>query len=262
MTKRDRTVLIVVLALAALVAPWLLIVSPKRDQAAKLGSQLTAAQNKLNSARSQLVSNQAARRQFANSYTVMARLGAAVPADDNVPSLIVQLQNAASATRVDFRSLALTPSAIGGAAPAPPPTSGPASATQSATAALPPGAAVGPAGFPTEPFTFTFQGNFFHLANFLGRLERFVVANNKGVAVSGRLMTLNAISLGAGPKGFPQITASIAATTYLVPASQGVTAGASPTGPSSSTTQTVSSTGSSSSSTTPAPTAAVTAPVR
>jgi hypothetical protein len=54
-------------------------------------------------------------------------------------------------------------------------------------------------------------------------------------------MTLNAISLGAGPSGFPQITATISATTYLVPASEGLTDGASASGPAgSSSAQTVS----------------------
>jgi hypothetical protein len=103
--------------------------------------------------------------------------------------------------------------------------------TQSSTATLPPGATVGPAGFPTEPFTFTFRGNFFHLADFFNRLQRFVVATNNRVSVSGRLMTLNAITLGPGPEGFPQITALISATTFLVPPGQGLLNGATPNGP-------------------------------
>jgi hypothetical protein len=69
-------------------------------------------------------------------------------------------------------------------------------------------------------------------------------------------MTLNAITLGAAPQGFPQITASISATTYLVPASQGLEAGATPTGPGASAGQTVSTSASSSS--TPAPAAVAT----
>jgi hypothetical protein len=100
---------------------------------------------------------------------------------------------------------------------------------------LPPGASIGPAGFPVEPFTFRFQGSFFHLADFFSRLQRFVVANNKRVSVSGRLMTLNGISFAPGPQGFPQITASISATTYLVPAAQGLLNGATPGAPSAST---------------------------
>jgi type II secretory pathway pseudopilin PulG len=272
MTARDRTVVVVVAVVVALAASWLLLIGPKRSQASKLGEQIKAAQSQLDSARSSLASNQAARATFARNYSVLVRLGEAVPADDNVPSLIYQLQSAATAARVDFRDLTLNPAAAGSApAPTPPPgTPGSAGsssgssatsalATQAAAASLPPGAAVGPAGFPAEPFTFTFRGNFFHLADFLGRVERFVVANNKGVSVSGRLMTLNGISLGPGPKGFPQIQASIAATTFIVPAAQGILNGASATAPAPATGQSVSTT---SAAPTTAPTAAITSPVR
>jgi hypothetical protein len=111
----------------------------------------------------------------------------------------------------------------------------------------------GPAGFPIEPFTFTFQGNFSHLANFFARLQRFVVAGPNQLAVSGRLLNVNAISLAPSPQGFPQITASVSATTYVLPASQGLVDGATPLGPASSGTQPASSTAPSSTSTAPAP---------
>ncbi len=203
----------------------------------------------------------AARSAFPTSYTALARLGEAVPTDDNVPSLIYQLQGAASGAGVDFRALQLQANSSTAAVATPssatkPSTGAPgsAAAASSLAGALPPGATVGTAGFPEEQFTLSFQGNFFHLSNFFKRLEAFVVATNKSVSISGRLMTLNAFSLGPAPtQGFPQITASIAATTYLVPSSQGLFNGASPIGPSSSSSQTVSG----SSSTTP-PTAAIT----
>jgi hypothetical protein len=225
MTARDRKVLAIVCVLAAIAGSWLLVLGPKRSQASKLGAQVTAAQAQLNAARAQVAAGEAARSTFASSYTTLARLGEAVPSDDNVPSLIYQVQGAADSSRVDFRNLTLNPA--GAAAPA---VASP-SAAQSATAALPPGATVGTAGFPVEPFTFTFRGNFFHLSDFLGRLERFVVAGNARVSVSGRLMSLNAISLGAGPNGFPQIAATVSATTYLVPTAQGVLNGATTAGP-------------------------------
>jgi type II secretory pathway pseudopilin PulG len=227
-TGRDRMVIVIVAIAAAIVGSWLFVIQPKRSQASKLGDQVKAEQSQLVTAQAAVRDAEAAKSSFATSYTAMARLGEAVPADDNVPSLIFQLQSAASSTHVDFRDLTLNPGSSSTAGPA-----ASASAAQAATAALPPGATVGPAGFPIEPFTFTFRGNFFHLSDFFGRVQRFVVATNKNVSVSGRLLTLNAISLGAGPAGFPQITASISATAYLVPASQGVLAGATPTGPSS-----------------------------
>jgi hypothetical protein len=95
------------------------------------------------------------------------------------------------------------------------------------------------------PFSFTFQGNFFRLSDFFNRLQRFVTATNKRVSVSGRLMTLNAITLAPGKTGFPQISATISATTYIVPAAQGLLNGATPGGPAAGAPQTVSTPGSS-----------------
>jgi hypothetical protein len=225
MTARDRLMLIAVVVIAALAGAWMFVIKPKRDQAAKLGDQITAVQSQLTSARSQMAAGLAAQKGFDGTYGTLVGLGEAVPADDDVSSLIVQIQAAASKANVDFRTLSLS-SGSGSASPA-----APASATQTATASLPPGVTAGAAGFPSEPFNFTFQGNFFHLADFLGRIERFVIASNDRLAVSGRLMTLNAISLAAGPNGFPQITATVSATTYLLPSGQGLLNGATAAGP-------------------------------
>jgi hypothetical protein len=239
-TFRDRLVVVVVLVLVAVVGTWILVIQPKQDQANKLGAQVTTAQQQLATARARIATADADRAAYARNYQAVAALGEALPADDDTASLLVELQNAASSARVDFQSLALTSS---GSAPAAATTTSTSSASQAVTATLPPGAAVGPAGLPTLPFNFTFQGNFFHLASFLGRLQRFVVATDKKVSVSGRLMTLNGISFGAAPAGFPQITATISATTYLVPSDEGLTDGASPSGPAAgSTVKTVSGT--------------------
>jgi hypothetical protein len=73
-------------------------------------------------------------------------------------------------------------------------------------------------------------------------------------------MTLNAISFTASPSGFPQIAASVSATTYIVPQSQGLTNGASPAAPSTTYMSHVATSAKSAASGTPA--AAVTPPVR
>jgi type II secretory pathway pseudopilin PulG len=255
MSTRDRTILVVIALAAAVIGPWLLIVQPKRDQAAKVQTQINSVQSQLASVRSELAAGTQARAAFASSYTSLVRLGEAVPTDDNTPSLIYQVQAAAKASKVDFQSLTFN-AGQGGTAPTSSTSSKPStSSTDVSSTALPPGATIGPAGFPIEPFTFTFQGSFFHLADFLGRLQRFVVANNQNVWVSGRLMSLNAITLGQA-SGSPQVTATISATTYLLPASQGLLNGATPAGPATSTTQTVSN----SSPTSSTPPAVVTAP--
>lgn len=221
MSARDRTVIVVVAVVVALGAAWLLVISPKRGELSKLKSQVSAQQAQLAQEQSTVQAGELARSQFAASYTSLVRLGEAVPTDDNVPSLIYQIQSAASSTGVDFRALSVGSGSGGGSAPA-------AGAGQTP---LPPGVTVGPAGFPIEPFSFTFRGSFFHLADFFSRLERFVTAGSHGIAVRGRLLTLDSVTLTPQSSGFPQIEATVSATAYLLPSAQGLAAGASPAGP-------------------------------
>jgi len=272
MTSRDRTVLGVVGLIAALAAFWFLALGPKRKDASAIGDQLSAAQVRLTAARTEANASQAARTRYAVSYSNVARLGKAVPADDDVPSLVYQLDSTAKSTGVDFRSIKVASGAGTAPAPAataaqasaatsdqagktgqnkgttstpgnaPPSAAAPASASapaQATTATLPPGATVGSAGFATMPFTFQFTGSFFKLADFFGRVERYIRANAKRVDVTGRLLMIDGISLIASPKGFPNMAASVNATTYLLPQTEGVTAGATPSGPAAGGTQNV-----------------------
>jgi len=244
MTRRDRIVIVIVAVVAAIAASWILVVSPKRDQAAKLQTKVAAEQQKLDSARTQLAQNAAASKQYASNYAALARLGEAVPASDDIPSLIIQLQNAADGAKVDFQSLQNgSGSTPGGAAAAAP-------ATGSATA--------GASSATGENLSFSFSGSYFQLANFFNKVQHFVTPNGNGVLVRGRLISLNSVNLAPGSGGFPQITAQITATIYTEAAPSGSTGAA--TGGSSATSSTQSTSGSSS--TTPAPAAAITSPVR
>ena len=277
MTSRDRTVLGVVGLIAALAAFWFLALGPKRKDASALGDKVAAAQLRLDTARTEATASQAARTRYAVSYSNVARLGKAVPADDDVPSLVYQLDSTAKSAGVDFRSIKVasgpgttpppaanaaqasaatsdqagktgqkpdpskpstttTPNSAAPAAATPAGASAPAQAT---TATLPPGATVGAAGFATMPFTFQFTGSFFKLADFFGQVERYIQATAKRVDVTGRLLMIDSISLIASPTGFPNMAASVGATTYLLPQTEGVTAGATPSGPAAGGTQNV-----------------------
>jgi type IV pilus assembly PilO-like protein len=94
----------------------------------------------------------------------------------------------------------------------------------------------------TVALTFNFQGSYFDLADFFHRLKRFVYARNNQIFVRGRLMTIDTLSFSnAGTstttgKASNQLIATVGATVYLSPASQGVTGGATPQGPAGTTT--------------------------
>jgi hypothetical protein len=274
-SARDRALLAIIAIGGLLAGAWFLLIKPEHAKAQTLGTQVSALQSQLTTAQGQVSSGLAARAQFASDYAELARLGEALPTDDEVPSLIYQIQSAASASKVDFRTLQMASSSTPAPAPTPAPTpsasssssssapsspapsspaaSSPAassSAASSSAATIPPGATTGPAGLPMEQFTFEFTGSFFHLSGFFKRLQQFVIANNKHISVSGRLLTINAISLAAGPTGFPQVSANVSATTYMAPASQTVLNSATPAGPGGATSSTGTSTG------TPTPAAA------
>lgn len=227
MTRRDRTLISVVAAALLVAAAWFLVLAPQRKEAARLSDDVAAAQQQLTTAQDTVAAGLAAKRGYGRAYTTVARLGAAVPEDDNVPSLLLQVQRAARATSIDFRELQVG-GGSGAAAAAPPAIADP---TQATTATLPPGAAVGAAGFPTMPFSFRFTGDFFHMADFVGRLERFLVVSNRRMLVGGRFMALDGIAFAAAPDGFPRIAANVAATAYLLPATQGLTNGATAAAP-------------------------------
>lgn len=241
MTTRDRTVLIVVGILALLGGFWFLAISPKRKEAADVTTKVAAAQSRLDTAQASAASAEAARVKYAADYATVARLGKAVPVDPDVPSLVYQLSHAAKVNHVDFRAIKITGAASPAAAPvgaaaAVASANGNTSATASTpaatvTAALPPGAVVGTAGFPTMPFSFDFSGSFFNMQRFLKSIGGFTSVDGKTINVKGRLLTVDGIGLKAGVNGFPDVDATVAVTSYLLPADEGLTAGATPATP-------------------------------
>ena len=239
MTARDRTVLIVVGVLAVLGGFWFLAISPKRKQANDVATQIGAAQSRLDVAQASASSAAAAKARYSSDYATVARLGKAVPVDDEMPSLVYELQQSAHTNHIDFNAIKLTGTASGTASP-----TGAAAAVASATgntdatgtvstisAALPPGASVGTAGFPTMPFSFDFTGSYFNLQRFLKSIDGLTTVGKTSINVKGRLLTVDGVGIKAGPKGFPQIEATVVATAYLLPADEGLTAGATATSP-------------------------------
>ena len=254
MTTRDRIMVLAVAGLALLAGFWFVALNPKRTDAKALDVKLATAQQAAAQA-------EGAKTRYRSDYAAVARLGAAVPGDDNTATLLYQLQAAANGARVDLRTFSVTggASSSGNSTPAAPaaaasgtsssstssagpssagPSSSgaaPVAATQAATATLPPGATVGTAGFPTMPFEFTFNGSFAEMQTLLRSIHGFVRVKGDNVDVSGRLLTVNGISLV--PTSFPKVTAKIEATAFLLPADQSSTTAAQPaTGQSSTTT--------------------------
>lgn len=217
MTRTNRLLLGLVVLTAAVSVFWIYALAPKREEAARLGEAIAAKQTELDGVRAQVVIYEKARAAYPANYATVARLGKAVPADDDVRSLMVQVDSAARRTGVDFQLIDVGKAGAGRS-----------SATAGDSATVIPGAIANAGGFSTLPMSFAFQGSYFELSSFLTRLERFVTVSNRRIDVTGRLLLLQSISLVPGEKGFPAMRAQINASSYLVPPAEKLAAGAAP----------------------------------
>jgi Tfp pilus assembly protein PilO len=203
MTGRDRIVIVVIAALAVVAAAWLLAVAPEREKAMKLGAEVSTAESQMTTAQNEVNTARSAETGYPTEYASLVNLGKAVPTSQEVPSLIVQLAQATNEKNVEFSSITSGGSGSGSS------SSAPASA-----------------GFTAMPFSFVFNGSFSDLSELLQQLDRFTLRTSSGnLQVSGRLLTIQSVSLAPGAssstdKSSGQLTGSITATAYVIPASQ------------------------------------------
>lgn len=239
MGSANNRLIFAMIAVAALAAAfWMLLLSPKRQEADELASQVTQARESLSRHRAEVAIAVQARRDFPVAYQQLVVLGKAVPGDDDTPSLLVQLNRIAQNAKVRFQVLELSSS---GSGEEPPPaveaSETPVPPTEMAASTLPLGATIGPAGLGVLPYTLIFKGNFFRLADFIKGLDKLVQTENAKVNVYGRLITIDGFSLEVDSESnFPRLEAKFEITAYVTPPSEeGVMGGATPGGPEPST---------------------------
>jgi hypothetical protein len=303
-TRRDTYIVTAIAVLGAVAAFWFLALSPKREKLAAVDTDVAEARQVLDQAKQEKVKFAQDQIAFPRLYASLGRLGKAVPADEDVPSLLVQLNHAAAQANVNFHSVELklalaekveqeaaeatataaTPAGAEGAAAPPaegaappaggegaqaappaggasaPPAAGAATASASAGAAAPAAgatgadpAAVAPAvtgGFKVLPFEYKFKGDFFDLEDLIHNITGLVERRNQELAVTGRLITIQGFTMKRG-------NITVLATTYMLPADEGLLAGATPQGPAGAAAPQAAAAGSAAP--TP-PTAAVTSP--
>jgi hypothetical protein len=228
-TKRDRIMLSVVVAVAIVAAAWMLAIKPTRQDAADLADQASQASERRDAALASLANAKQARAQFAEAQIGIARMGKAVPTDEDIATLVFQLQGSARKAGIDFRSVRLDQVAA-------------TTTPQTGTTAPKPAADV-----KKVQFKLIFEGSFFNLRRFIDHANSFArMRDGKYVSVRGRLIQIDGVSMTAAPDGFPSLKAQLTATAYSAPAPEapaaatttGATTGATTATPASATTST------------------------
>jgi Tfp pilus assembly protein PilO len=216
------------------------VLSPKRKEASDLSEQVATLQSQVAQDEAAASTAGVAKNDFKSNYRQLITLGKAVPVDADTPSLLTQLETLSSRSDVAFQGITLGGSGGGGVPAAAPTTSvtgetlATGEATEASASLLPIGASVGAAGLPIMPYTMDFNGGFFDIADFFGEVDAMVnVKGTDKVSVDGRLLTINNFTMapleGEGQDLVLEVT--VDATSYLSPADQGLTGGATPTGP-------------------------------
>jgi Tfp pilus assembly protein PilO len=170
---------IVILIVAAVA--YMVVIRPKRAEAGSLDEQIAEMQMKVTAA--QL----AARRQYATTTIKVAdvfEVSKAMPDTDDMPGIILDLNSVAEATGIRFVSIQ-------------------------------PSAPTPKTGYSAIEISLSFEGNYFDLTDFLFRLRNLVTVRDGRLSSSGRLFTLDTLSMKEGKAGFPSISAGLTVSAYV-----------------------------------------------
>ena len=205
MTGQAKIVFVVVAMVLLAGSFWLLLLSPKREKSSELSEQVSALKSEVNQARQQAATALVAKKNFADDYSELVVLGAAVPAEAATPSLLVQLNGLSDQAKTSFQGISLGSGE--GEAGAPTAETGATSSTE----LLPLGAGAGPSGFAAMPYTLAFEGGFFDITKFIEGVDGLVTTKANGeVDAHGRLMTIDSFTFDSSAN-FPEITAQVSA---------------------------------------------------
>jgi type IV pilus assembly protein PilO len=211
-----RPVLIAALAAANVVvalAGWFVLVSPQRQQAASTAravnqtqAEILQAQNAATASSSASAPTTATQKQQPILTADLYRLAKAMPSDQDMPDLLLELDQVSRAAGVTLLTIS-------------------------------PGAVLPATTYSVVPLNLTVSGDFYSLTDLLYRLRRLVVVRNGALDATGRLFSVGTLALT--PRGTGKtLNATLTVDAYVYgTAAAGVTAPA-PTGTSTTSTTT------------------------
>jgi Tfp pilus assembly protein PilO len=224
MSQSTKTALAVLVTVLLAGAFWVLLISPKKDKADELSSQVSALRTEVATAKHETTAGLVAKHNFPHNYQQLILLGKAVPPDSGTASLVVQIDHISTQTKTPFLGIELKESEA---------EESEAEAAETVASLPPLGSGVGPAGLRAMPYELTFVGGFFDAADFIQQVNSLVQTKNGRLYANGRLLTFDHFEIVAtrGPLAYKDLDVKFFVNAYATPAGQGLTAGASPAGP-------------------------------
>jgi len=169
---------IVVLA----VAGWFLLVRPKRADAARYELQIADVRKEISDRRAVSTARQA---RVAVKTADLFRLAKAMPAEEDMAAIILELNRIATDSGIKFESI--TPQGASGAD-----------------------------GFRALPISLVFSGNFYTLSDFLFRLRQLVQVRDGELTATGQLFSVDTLSFAEdAERKFPFIHADLTVDAFV-----------------------------------------------
>ena len=196
LSPRQRLIGALVGVLLVVGAAWFFVVSPKRADAARLETELQAAQDKLVAAQREESSTRAKARRL----PTLPVLTLAMPTEPAMSRIIRELNRLAAGSAIEFD--AITP------------------------ATAQPGE-----GFQVVPLAIELQGTFSRVAAFLERLRHQVDVRGGKLRVRGRLYSVESLQFAEGDRKFPSLKVTLTLNAFVYDAAATTAAAAAPTTP-------------------------------
>jgi hypothetical protein len=161
-------------ALVILVGGYLFAVSPARSRASEIYSKIQATS-------AQITERRAAGHieETRIQYAELFALAKAMPDEDDVPGVLLELSRLAQETGISISSI------------------------------IPRQATPGTNGYSNLPVEVVLQGDFYDLSDFLYRLRTLVSVRDGRLDASGRLFAVDTAMLAEGTESFPQLQATL-----------------------------------------------------
>jgi Tfp pilus assembly protein PilO len=180
--KQVPVAVIIIPALLVLAAvAYFLLIKPKQDEAGRLAEERVTLETQVEIALA--AQHQPQTDESAIQVAEVFQVTKAMPDDDDMPGIILELNSVAASAGIEF--LSITPQSA---------------AVQASYTAL--------------PINLSFEGNYYDLTDFLFRLRNLVNVRDGELQADGRLYALETLSMSEGPAGFPEIAASLTVTAY------------------------------------------------
>ncbi len=175
-----KAVIFVITLFIWLIVGWLMVIGPKRNEAAHLAQQIEDTRAQIAAAQGAGQAPQVSPIRVADLF----ELSRAMPDRADIPNVLLELSQISAETGVTFQSIT-------------------------------PHDPVSDGSYQSIGIDLVFQGHFYDLSDFLYRLRNLVGVHQGVLSATGRLFTVDSIAFDEGELKFPQVQATLTVSAYV-----------------------------------------------